>query len=416
MPTFKKKQGSILVMSTLILSILAGLSISTMQNVVTEFQLTNQNQDKTLALQSAQFALSEAKRLLLTNWSQGASTCTAISSCTASNGIAVWSYNAFIDTTDLSKQPSSFFTTNAQAANAPNSKVAAPPRFFVIDLGCDPYSKSNIYRIAALGFGTSLTSVAYAESQLTIPLTGQNNYSGAITQAVPALLNGTQVSSYNLAPSTNSKTLFFSNGAPSNCPQGTGTGATCEMNCMNEVRVKGYSYFNTNSTSCPWIYGDWVSGSGAVSQITLSSNSSGQTATVACRAPGTIYCSDAINLQYACCSANASYYSCAPVPTTCTLQSVTCPACNATTNESTACCIANYGSPSSCTSTTCAFSGATCPDCASSACSDCYFDFLENGINSTCTTPSTCTCRNWTAPPLFGPGMGGLGGWGGFGS
>lgn len=419
MSILKKARGSILVMSTLILSILAGLSISTIQNVVTEYQLTAQNQDKTLALQAAQYAISEAKRLLLSNWSTGAPVCSSIAGCTASNGIAVWSYSAFAGTSDLSKQAPTFFNNAQATTSSPNPTVAASPRFFVIDLGCDAYSKSNIYRIAALGFGASLRSVAYAESQLTMPLSGQNSYSGAATLSVPALLNGTQVSTYSLAPSTSSKTLFFNNTAPSSCPQGTGTGATCEMNCLREVRVKAYSYFNTNNTSCPWIYGDWVAmNSGNLSQLTMT-GSGGVAHTVSCRAASSVSnCTSAQNLSYACCLANLSKGGPAcTAPTGCTVQSVSCPACNANTNVTTACCDAKTASTlKECMTTyvgSCVYSPATCPACSEAVTmASCGYGALY-GIytfdpNSTALCiPSACppppdTSFTFTGPPLGG--------------
>ncbi|MBP6104582.1 MAG: hypothetical protein KBD23_04155 [Gammaproteobacteria bacterium] len=229
MQGYPKNRGSILVASTLILSILAGLSIATMQNVVTEYQLSTHDQDKNLALASAQYAVAEAKRLLLTQWAPGATPCATIAGCVDASGtpkapstpvgataigIAVWRYVAFAGSSDLAQQPGSYFRTNAQATpNKPNSKVAQAPRFFVIDLGCDPYSKANIYRIVAMGFGASINTTAYAESQLTMPLSGQNNYTNAPTTpvyGVAVTASGMPTRQiYNLASSTNSKLLFL---------------------------------------------------------------------------------------------------------------------------------------------------------------------------------------------------------------
>ncbi|MBP6104580.1 MAG: hypothetical protein KA508_05945 [Gammaproteobacteria bacterium] len=312
----KKTSGSILVVSTLILSILAGLSIATMQNVVTEYQLSTHDQDKNLALASAQYALAEAKRLLLTQWAPGATPCgPPIGGCVngsgipvSTNGIAVWSYAAFAGSSDLAQQPGSYFLSNAQATpTVPNAKVAKAPRFFVIDLGCDPYSKANIYRIVAMGFGASVNTTAYAESQLTMPLSGQNSYTNALTTAVYGVAvtaSGVPTPQiYNLASSTNSKTLFFNSvsGACSSPSQSNGTGATCERNCMNEVRVKGYSYYNTNR--CTWVYGDWVSGSNQ-STLTLNSNGSGGTVSLSCGP-----CQTAMPVPVAAC-ASGQYNSC----------------------------------------------------------------------------------------------------------
>ena len=314
-----KTQGSILVVSTLILSMLAGLSIATMQNVVTEYQLSTHDQDKTLALQSAQYALAEAKRLLLTQWAPGAPTCAAVAGCVnasgvpvSTNGVAVWSYATFASSpnnTDFALRPGSYFTSNAQATpNKPNSKVAIAPRFFVIDLGCDPYSKVNIYRIIAMGFGASTKSTAYAESQLTMPLSGQNAYTNAPTTpvygvGVTATATPTQ-RNYNLAASTNSKLLFFNSvgGSCSNPGQSNGTGATCERNCMNEVRVKAYSRYNTNS--CTWVYGDWMSGTNQ-STLTINSDGSGGTVALSCGP-----CQTAMAVPVAAC-ASGQYNSCA---------------------------------------------------------------------------------------------------------
>ena len=163
MSRIKKTVGSILVVSTLILSILAGLSIATMQNVVREYQSSTEDQDKTLALQSAQYALAEAKRLLLTKWAPGAPPCASIAGCVngsgvpvSTNGVAVWTYTAFAGSSDFALRPGSYFSSNAQVTPAvPNGKVSQRPRFFVVDLGCDPYSKVNIYPIIALGYGGS---------------------------------------------------------------------------------------------------------------------------------------------------------------------------------------------------------------------------------------------------------------------
>lgn len=311
----KKTAGSILVVSTLILSILAGLSIATMQNVVTEYQLSTHDQDKTLALQSAQYALAEAKRLVLTQWAPGAPTCATIAGCVngsgvpvSTNGVAVWSYAAFAGSSDFALQPSSYFTSNAQATPAvPNSKVAQAPRFFVIDLGCDPYSKVNIYRLIAMGFGASAKTMAYAESQLTMPLSGQNSYRNAATTAVYGV--GVMASgvpsqyNYNLAASTNSKMLFFNGvaGSCSNPGQSNGSGATCERNCAGEVRVKAYSRYHTNS--CTWVYGDWVSGV-SQSTLTLSSDGSGGTVALSCGP-----CQTAMTVPTAVC-ASGQYNSC----------------------------------------------------------------------------------------------------------
>lgn len=84
---YSKTSGSILVANTLILSALAGLSIATMQNVVTEYQLSTHDQDKTLALQSAQYVLAEAKRLVLTQWAPGAPPCATIGGCVSASGV-----------------------------------------------------------------------------------------------------------------------------------------------------------------------------------------------------------------------------------------------------------------------------------------------------------------------------------------
>ena len=312
----KKTAGSILVVSTLILSILAGLSIATMQNVVTEYQLSTHDQDKTLALQSAQYALAEAKRLVLTQWAPGASPCATIGGCVnasgvpvSTNGVAVWSYAAFAGSSDFAQQAGSYFISNAQAtANVPNGKVAQAPRFFVIDLGCDPYSKVNIYRLIAMGFGASVQTTAYAESQLTMPLSGQNSYRNAPTTAVYGV--GVAASgmptqyNYNLAASTNSKNLFFNSvaGSCSNPGQSNGSGATCERNCAGEVRVKAYSRYHSNS--CTWVYGDWVSGTNQ-STLTLNSDGSGGTTSLSCGP-----CQTAISVPVATCT-SGQYNSCA---------------------------------------------------------------------------------------------------------
>ncbi len=326
-----KTQGSILVVSTLILSMLAGLSIATMQNVVTEYQLSTHDQDKTLALQSAQYALAEAKRLLLTQWAPGAPTCAAVAGCVnasgvpvSTNGVAVWSYATFASSpnnTDFALRPGSYFTSNAQATpNKPNSKVAIAPRFFVIDLGCDPYSKVNIYRIIAMGFGASTKSTAYAESQLTIPLSGQNAYTNAPTTPVYGVgLTASAVSqqNYNLASSTNSKNLFFKNAGPATCSapgQSQGTGATCEMNCAGEVRVKAYSSFRNNNT-CPWVYGDWVSS--GQSTLVLPSDGGNGNVTLSCStACGTmaVPSTACASLQYDSCAGSCVVAAPAPPP------------------------------------------------------------------------------------------------------
>ena len=334
MSRLKKTAGSILVVSTLILSMLAGLSIATMQNVVTEYQLSTHDQDKTLALQSAQYALAEAKRLLLTQWAPGAPTCAAVAGCVnangvpvSTNGVAVWSYATFASSpnnTDFALRPGSYFTSNAQATpNKPNSKVAIAPRFFVIDLGCDPYSKVNIYRIIAMGFGASTKSTAYAESQLTMPLSGQNAYRNAPTTAIVGVAvpvtAATQPTkqNYNLAFSTNSKILFFNGatgvaGSCTNPGQNNGSGATCEMNCAGEVRVKAYSRYHTNS--CTWVYGDWVS-AGNQSVLTLqdSANTPATFTTLSCVRP----CQPAMAVPATAC-ASLQYDSCAGSCVTCT--------------------------------------------------------------------------------------------------
>ncbi len=314
MQGYSKTRGSILVVSTLILSMLAGLSIATLQNVVTEYKLTNQNQDYNLALSSAQYAVAEAKRLVLTNWAPGATACATVSGCAAQNGIAVWSYSAFSGASDFRQQPASYFNDAQATAKSPHPLVFKPPRFFVIDLGCDPYSKVNIYRIIAIGFGASANTVAYADSQLTMPLTGQNSYANVPTTAVtgvavpvtnPALPTQT---TYNLAPSTNSKNLFFNTGPKScnypNAGQSKSTGATCEMNCLGEVRVKGYSSYN--NTKCPWVYGDWVKMDGSSqSQLTLLSSATGSV-NLRCGPCGII------SVPLSVCPGSGQYNSCAP--------------------------------------------------------------------------------------------------------
>ncbi len=277
------------------LAMLAGLSIGTLQNVVTEYQLSTQDADKTLALESAQYALAEAKRLILTNWSPGAPTCQTVSPCNPnnSNGIAVWNYGAFKNASDFSRQPASYFNAAQPTAAKPLASLAAAPRFFVIDLGCDVYSKANIYRILAQGYGISMNSVAYAESQLTMPLSGQNSYVNApvtplVGVAVPsstaAPSAAINLQNYHLALSTNSRNLFFNNGGGATCSnpgQRLSTGATCEMNCLGQVRVKGYSAYN--GTGCPWIYSDWVPATNqSVLQLNSGTPSAATTVTLSC--------------------------------------------------------------------------------------------------------------------------------------
>jgi Tfp pilus assembly protein PilX len=322
-----KIQGSILVVSTLILSILAGLSIATMQNVVTDYQLSTQDQDKTLALQSAQYALAEAKRLVLTKWSPGSTPCATVVGCSAQNGIAVWSYNAFLNTTDFRQKPASYFNAAQATATSPNLNTQAP-RFFVIDLGCDRYSKVNIYRIVAIGFGKLPNTVAFAESQLTMPLSGQNYMAPGAMQSVAALLNNNPVYTYQLTPSSSRAHTFFNTSGGGTCTnpgQTLSTGATCEMNCLGEVRVKGYSAYN--NAPCPWVYGDWVSNTTSTntSTLTLASNSSGSTATVACKAAGASACPSGQTFNGTCCASN-----CDPSGTTgqvwsCSSSTCVCP-------------------------------------------------------------------------------------------
>lgn len=306
------QRGSILVMSTLILAALAGLSISTLQNVVTEHQVTGQAQDKVLALQSAQYAVAEAKRLLFTNWSSGAKPCSTLKDCTAPDGISgilVWSSSVSDFNVDLT-DPSSKVFDSAQVGSTPNPNVVQAPRFFVIALGCDPMSKTDRYRIVAKGFGASVNTVAYAESTVNVPLTAQNNSAGATKTAIIGVAVASDMTAasqlgntaYQLANSTSSSTLFFNDKSGSHCTgagQSGNTGATCEMNCMGEVRVKGYSYYNNGST-CPWIYGDWVSGANQ-SQIQLKKSSTGNVlATVQCGP-----CQTALSVPTTVCPASA---------------------------------------------------------------------------------------------------------------
>ncbi len=357
MSDLKKTCGSILVVSTLILSMLAGLSIATMQNVVTEYQLSTQDQDKNLALSAAHYALAEAKRLILTQWAPGATPCAAIAGCVngsgvpvSTNGVAVWSYAAFAGSSDFAQQPANYFTTNAQAtANTPNPKMAIAPRFFVVDLGCDPYSKANIYRIMAMGFGSSINTTAYAESQLTMPLSGQNSYTNAPTTAVYGVAVTANMAptqrNYNLASSTNSKNLFFKNAGPTTCSspgQSQGTGATCEMNCAGEWRVKAYSSFRNNNT-CPWVYGDWMSGANQITLVLPSDSGSGNV-TLSCGP-----CQPAMAVPASVCPISGLYNSC-----TRNCVTASCPAGQYSNNGACTNCPANtYSNAGSTSCTSC---------------------------------------------------------------
>ncbi|MBP6104583.1 MAG: hypothetical protein KA508_05960 [Gammaproteobacteria bacterium] len=74
-------------------------------------------------------------------------------------------------------------------------------------------------------------------------------------------------------------------GSCSNPGQSKGSGATCERNCANEVWVKAYSRYNTNS--CTWVYGYWASGTNQ-STLRLNSDGSGGTVALSCGPCGTI--------------------------------------------------------------------------------------------------------------------------------
>lgn len=372
---FSRQHGSILVVSTIMLAVLAGLSISTLQNVVLQYKLSSQTQDQAIARAAAQYALAEGKRLLLTNWATGSQTCSAVQSCTAVNGVSVWSSSAFSGSSDLSQQPATFFNA-AQATSASPMPNLTNPRFFVIDLGCDAVSNAERYRIVAKGFGFLPNTVAYAESTLTVPLTGQNAYA-ATTYTVTGLQNGTSVWTKNMSYSTSTKSLFFttSNNSCGTQPvggqSGLSTGATCEMNCAGQVRVKGYSFY-TSGANCPWIYGDWMGG-GQTSQISLK-NSSGTAVTLGCRG-GFGPCSQTIS----CCVAKGgTAASCGA--TNCVVGS--CPACS----QSASCCVANGNTDATCSATTCI--AGSFPACSSS---------VNSNINTNCCTdPLGATCTSAT--------------------
>ncbi len=448
------QHGSVLIISLLTLSLLAGLSLSSMQSVVLESKLVSQSSDQNLAKAAAQYAVSEAKRLLLNNWSPGASTCPSVSGCTATNGLAVWSQSAFSGSTDFSLLGPSFFNSNAQAtAKAPNPSVVANPRFFVIDLGCNGISNQHVYRIISIGFGATTSTIAYAEGTLTIPLSDQNTVQNAIathvnptsvypfTVTLPEPNNwvpgNANPNPYTLYPSVatdiTTSNNFFGGGSANACPQGAGaTGAICELNCAGSVRVKGYSH--SSNADCPWVYGAWadMSGGNAInssySQITLQ-DVSGVSTLLAC-GPEAPTCAGGQSWQgpvYGCaCPAgqglmNGSCVSCSGGTISnnvCTCNASTpkwngtqCVACqsNSTWNSSSKSCVCNSGYHMN-TSNTCVTCQSNSTWSSSSNSCVCNSGYNLNTSSNTCVSCSggrvwnsgsnSCECtggRTWTS-------------------
>jgi Tfp pilus assembly protein PilX len=266
-PLKKANKGSILVVSVIMLGMLAGLSISTLSNIATEFLTTQQNQDQLLAKQAADFAVAEAKRLILSNVPSGGHACsTFASACSCPYGVCIWQASAFSGLDDVTAWSNGYFDCCSAVGASPNNKVAAAPRYFVVALGCNPLSKTTVYRIIARGYGASINTRAYSQSYLEVGLSGQNAYPGSSSPVWGWPSWGGNTITFYLGPSTTTGAEFDSSWWGGWCPQGNYIGASCEMNCLGQVRVKGYSAGNTG---CNWVYGDWSTGGINYSRIPL---------------------------------------------------------------------------------------------------------------------------------------------------
>ncbi len=266
----RKIRGSILVISVIMLGVIGGLSISALSDIAVEQRIVRNDKDQLLAKRAAAFAVSRARQLLLSNWSVDGTKCTG-SGCVCADGVCVFDRISEFSAIDFTQQNSLWWGGYGTSVTNPSATGRETSRYLIIDLGCDDVSTSRVYRIIGRGTGSSSEAVAFADTYFRIELSGQNTFSSGTTVVVTGTSTAGDTSTLDLAPLSQRSDSFFHHnnaGAGAVCA-GTGqtgnTGASCEMNCEGEVRVKGYSSYE----GCDWKYGPWTKGSENQSSISL---------------------------------------------------------------------------------------------------------------------------------------------------
>lgn len=260
----QKSRGAILIVSLIMLAIIAAIGISILSVSVLEQKMAQNQQDKFLAQQAADFAVAQAKQYII---NQGNPWSFAQGLCNGGACSTVWSNQGFLNalgSNGVTQQSASWWAANGrQTETSPNPTAKSQnPYFIIVFWDCDKADNMPVYRIIGRGTGLMPNTVAFTDVIYATVNVGYEKQPAPQTYIEWRENNVSYLPQQGLYLPPSSVSNPFYNWGTGTCPQGSAPMAWCETNCMGMVRVVGYGV----SSGCIPIFGPWISASGS-SQI-----------------------------------------------------------------------------------------------------------------------------------------------------